>query len=364
VSLGDGVAQVAGTVAGLLPRRLTSPEPRAWRPAEVVLHGASAGEVKAARAVLSLRGLTSSRVLLTTGTSAGIHAGADTRLPRDVPRDVSDFLDAVCPRALVLVEGELWPTLLRAASRRGIPVGVLGARVSERTVRTHAALGGATRTWFSRPEAWAAATEGDAARLLRLGVRPDRVRVTGWLKWPEPVAVTPDPVAEALVRDHRATGPLFVLGSVHPGEVRLALAALRGTVLDPARSRWVVVPRHPRRASRIRRELPPGAVIDARFGVLRAWYAQADAALVGGGARGRATHDLLEPLQGGLRPLFFASADQDDVASILLGEGLAIPVGSPPSLTRAPHAWADLRARFDGRAAGLAFLSARGVGLP
>lgn len=362
--LGEGVAQVVGTVAGLLPRRLTSPEPRAWRPADLVLHGASAGEVKAARAVLSLGGLPSSRVLLTTGTPAGIQAGADARLPRDLPRDVGDFLDAVCPRALVLVEGELWPTLLRAASRRGVSVGVLGARVSERTVRTHAALGGATRAWFARPAAWAAATEGDAARLLRLGVSPDRVQVTGWLKWPEPVALTPDPVADALVREHRAAGPLFVLGSVHPGEVRLAHMALRGTALDPARSRWVVVPRHARRANRIRRELPTGAVIDARFGVLRAWYARSDAALVGGGARGRATHDLLEPLQVGLRPLFFAAADQGDVASVLAHEGLAIPVGSPPSLTRAPQAWADLRARFDGRAAGLAFLSARGVSLP
>ena len=277
----------AGTVAGLLPGTWTAPAPQPCASADVLIHGASAGEVKAAcavRDVLSRAG--EQETLISTGTATGLLSGADVRLPRDVPRRLEAFFDRVDPRAIVLIEGEIWPNLLGVAAARGIPVGVLGARLSTASARAHALTRTSSRRWFSLPTAWAAATEGDAARLRALGVAAAKIRVTGWLKWPAPLGDIRDAEQQAILSAHGASGPLFVLGSVHPGEVTRAWKALRGTPLDPAVCRWVVVPRHPRRAGTIERELPPSAALDARFGALRSWFAAADVALVGGGAGG------------------------------------------------------------------------------
>lgn len=349
-----------GQAASVLPRRWTAPRPTPNGRADVLIHGASAGEVKAARAVEQelRRAAPSRQVLITTGTSAGMAAGADARLPRDVPARLAEMLDRVRPSALVLVEGELWPNLLALAARRGLPVGVVGARVSPVSARAHGLL---RSPLFGIPTAWAVATSSDAERIVALGAPAARVRVTGWLKWPEPV-VTADPERSRLIARHPGRGPLFVLGSVHPGEVAEAWRQLAGTDLNPARSRWVVVPRHVRRARRFQAELPPGALLDPRFGVLRGWYADADAALVGGGFAGKGTHDLLEPLQSGLPPLFFGPGD--DVARTLVSDGLALPITDGVergALTRVPQAWARLKADHDGRLAGLRFLASRGV---
>ncbi len=362
--LADSVWAGLGWAAGALPASWVAPGPRMQTAADVLIHGASAGEVKAARAVreVLLAHAPGRRVVITTGTAAGLLAGADARLPRDVPRHLEAALDAVRPQALVLIEGEIWPNLLQVAARRRLPVGVLGARLSERSSRAHRIVSHSARGWFGAPAAWAAATQDDATRLGQAGVPVDRIAVTGWLKWPAEEPIPEDPVRRALLASHGAAGPLFVLGSVHPGEVAVARRHLTGTRLDPARSRWLVVPRHPGAAARIRRELPVSAVIDPRFGVLRAWFGVADAALVGGGLAGRGTHDLLEPLQAGLRPLCFAGKP-DGVSRLLLAQGLAVALGSDPgrALERAPGAWEGLRAAHDGRLTGLQFLALRGL---
>jgi len=342
-----------------------APAPQIRGSADVLIHGASAGEVKAALAVRSVlsREAPERRVLVSTGTAAGLEAGADARLPRDVPRHLELALDRVRPEALVLIEGEIWPNLLDLAKRRSLPVGVLGARLGRTSAKRHRLVSASARRWFGVPAAWATASSADAERILDLGVPEERVAVTGWLKWPSPHPQDDDPVRASLLAAHGDRGPLFVLGSVHPGEVTMAAEALAGSALDPRDSRWVVLPRHGGRARRrVQRELPVSAILDPRFGVLRGWYSVADAALVGGGATGRSTHDLLEPLAAGLRPLFFGDR-RDDVADVLVQQELAVPVeqGVGPALTRAPGAWDQLRADHDGRLEGLRFLASRGV---
>lgn len=353
-----------GRAGGALPGPWLAPLPQLQGRADVLIHAASAGEVKAALAVREVlrERHPERRVLVSTGTPAGLSAGADGRLPRDVPRHLHDALDRVQPAALVLIEGEIWPNLLEVAARRGLPVGVLGARLSPSSARAHRLVASSARRWFGRVAAWAAATDTDAARLRSLGVPEQRIEVTGWLKWPAAPAHVDDPIRDALIAEHVGSGPLFVLGSVHPGEVRLAAQRLEGTILDPGSSRWVVVPRHANAARRIRRESPVSSALDSRFGALRRWFAVADAALVGGGATGRATHDLLEPLQAGLRPLFFDDS-QDEIGTCLLREDLATPIAPRATLvlTAPPGAWERLRAARDGRLAGLQFLASRGV---
>ena len=106
---------VARSLGVLSPPSASAPR------ADLLLHGASAGEVKAARALLPplRQRLPACSVLLTTSTARGLAAGAQLRRPLDAPQATARFLDDVRPRALVLVEGELWPTLLPLPSQLG-----------------------------------------------------------------------------------------------------------------------------------------------------------------------------------------------------------------------------------------------------
>ncbi len=336
-------------------------------PAAGVLHGASAGEVKAARALLPR--LPGRSWTVSSGTAAGLAAGADGRLPRDVPRAVRAFFDRVRPERILLVEGELWPALLEEAQRRRVPVGVVGARITARSFARWRQAPRTARALFGRVDAFAAASDADAERIAGLGVAPERVAVGGWLKWPDP------PTAEVVDARRReappGSGPLVVAGSTHPGELSRLAAALRRGGIDPSSCRWVVVPRHARALPRLRREaraLGPALRCEARFGVLRSWYGAADLAFVGGGACGRGSHDLLEPLAVGRLPLHFADLDAPGGPSdVLCARGLALrldgrsPADPTAARTPPPVGWPEIRYAFDGRDRSVAFLARRGV---
>jgi len=353
------------------------PAPRPEGAADGVIHGASAGEVKAALALrepLQAR-RPGQRWVITTGTPAGIAAGAQCRLPRDVPTRTSRMFDDLQLRSLLLVEAELWPNLLAEAARREVPVAVVSARVSEASAARMRRLGGATQRLLQGVSLFIAASRGDAARLDALGVPEQRIEVGGWLKWPaahdQPLP-PPTPVQDLGFARSR---PLLILGSVHPGEVTLLARRLAGSSLEPGRANWLLVSRHGSSAARLSREAgrvcPEGSYqVDSRMGVLRSWYDQADAAFVGGGAKGRGCHDLLEPVAAGLRPLcFLRRGDPGGVGEVLGRLDMSLCLDEPRPATevaalaaeRIPGAWAVLRRDHDGRQRSLDMLDERGL---
>ena len=343
-----------------------------------VIHGASAGEVKAANALRKtlLRRNREQRWLVSTGTAAGLSSGADFLLPRDLPRRTARVFESTGMESLLLVEAELWPNLLAEAARRRVPVGVVGARVSDASYRRMSMVPGATRDLIHGVRAFAAASRVDADRLLSLGASPSRVEVCGWLKWPEARKnLSQAALFEAV--SVSADRPLLVLGSVYPGEPTALSRLLKGSGLALGSAHWLLVPRHERHGGALQREAaslgPKDAFdVESRFGVLRCWYGHADAAFVGGGLSGRGCHDLLEVLAEGLRPMCFARAgDPAGVASVLAEQGLAVVLDGgtpqPPSaiadqaLADASGAYQALKAYRDGRNDTVSFLGAQGV---
>ncbi len=357
-----GLGHAVERIPGLLPQ--ASP----GDPCDVLVHAASAGEVKAA---VALRAAATDDLAwtITAGSPIGADQGADRRTPRDVPGATARLLDETAPRLLLLVEAELWPTLLAEAHRRSIPVAVVSARITPSAARAWGRVPASVRrAVWGRVAFWGAASAGDAGRIRALGVPTDRVETTGLLKFPAPVPTSEvgarrDDI-EAMFGDR--PGPLLVLGSAHPGEARDLADRARGTPLAPDVSRWLIVPRH-RIRRRLRREARSlGAALEHRFGVLPSWYAAADAAFVGGGARGRGVHDLLEPVAAGRRPLFFARrGDPADCGARLVARGAAVDLdvaGSSPGDALAPGVpFGPLRDAWDGRDATLAALRRRGL---
>ncbi len=364
--------------------------PGSWRGAEPlvvesdisgVIHGASAGEIKAAGALRqSLRQeQPGKRWLISTGTSSGLAGGADFRLPRDLPRRTARLFAATRMRSLLLIEAEFWPNLLAEAAVRGVSVGVAGARMSAVSHSRMSRLRGTVSHLLSGVKAFAAASNEDASRLCSLGVPANRVAVCGWLKWPESLPHTSLETLQVGLEagSIAADRPLLVLGSVYPGEPSALSSLLRDSPLAAGRAHWLMVARHARHGASLRREaaslcLPGTFSVDTRFGVLRSWYAHADAAYVGGGLYGRGCHDLLEPIAAGLRPLCHARAgDPGSVAATLADRELALRLDDL-NYSRARQttlqqfrvpvgAYDKLKADTDGRQRTIAFFRSQGV---
>jgi len=310
-------------------------QPRDDRP--LWLHAASVGEVRSLATLLRALHQAGHRLLLTVGTPTGVaHARllyADLAAapvaghralvvqaaPWDLPGAVRRFMRASDPCAGVFVETELWPNLLGEACGAGVPLILVSARLSARSLARYlrwapALMRDAVRCFA----AIAAQSEADRARLVRLGASPDAVSVGGSLK---AELVLPAGLAghAAALRAHwAAQRPLWIAGSTHAGEETICLAAQQ-RLLAEARRRGdvapllVLVPRHPRRCGEVAREIAAARLAHARtsqtgvavaglevlladeMGTLLGWYAAGDAAFVGGSLVPVGGHNLLEP---------------------------------------------------------------------
>src|SRR5579863_8082161 len=155
------------------------------------LHAVSVGEVLAvSRLVGELdRAFPDHRLVISTTTRTG-QALARERFgaqrvfycPLDLPWAVRAYLNVIRPKLLILAETEFWPNLLQACFRRGIPVAVVNARISDRSWPRYQMLGRLWRPILGRVSRVLAQTEIDSLRLRELGCRAEAVSIAGNLK--------------------------------------------------------------------------------------------------------------------------------------------------------------------------------------
>lgn len=222
------------------------------------LHAASLGETMSILPLLPHLVAGGGHVLLTTGTvtSQNLLAArlpamglAEAVIPRFVPLDVpgwaARFLDHWRPDAAGFVESEIWPNLLAAAARRCIPLMLLNARLSakslarwQRAPRTARALLGLFT--IIHPQSL-----GDAERFARL--TGGRILPPGNLK----LAAPPLPVDKAELSGLTSVigGPAWVAASLHPGEDAMILAVHARTSATHPGLTTIIVPRHPERGA-------------------------------------------------------------------------------------------------------------------
>lgn len=168
--------------------------------------------------------------------------------PIDRPDVAKRFFDHWRPDLAAFVESEIWPNLIFEAKRRAIPLALVNARMTEKSIKGWARLPGAARAVFSRFDWIGAADERSAAGLSRLAGR--KVEKVGNLKQ----AVDPPGADEETLERLRALiapRPVWLAASTHPGEDEIMLDAhqrLRGETDD-----WllIVAPRHPERGPEI-----------------------------------------------------------------------------------------------------------------
>ncbi|MER2177241.1 MAG: lipid IV(A) 3-deoxy-D-manno-octulosonic acid transferase [Stenotrophomonas maltophilia] len=294
----------------------SSGQPRVW------LHAVSVGEVNAAAPLVNaLRALRPDiRWVITTITPTGSErvralwgdAVDHVYLPYDVPGSVGRFLGHFKPSLALILETELWPNLLFGCRDRRIPVYILNARLSARSLRGYRLLrpliGRALRT----VTCVAAQSADDADRFIQLGARPDQVQPLGNLKFD---IATPN-VQEFIARFHDlvpAERPVWIAASTHEGEEQATIDLHRRLREAVPGLLLLWAPRHPERFPRVealareqgwkvatrRQQHWPQAdtdvfVIDT-LGELMSFYGCAQVAFVGGSLQAIGGHNLLEP---------------------------------------------------------------------
>lgn len=296
----------------------------------LLIHAVSVGEVNTLRGLVPLLREKGVEVVVSVSTDTGIARAralfADqsgvfvVRYALDFSPAVRRFLDTVRPDAVALVELEVWPNFVSACSRRAIPVSVINGRLSARSFRGYSRL----RRFFRSPFgalAFAAVQDEDYAQRFRaMGVAPERVHVTGSMKWDATALLTPGeilPGADDLARELGIdrSKPLIVAGSTAPIDTGGAYdceEALLAAALPPG-AQLLCAPRKPEHRDKAyaalggasactrrsdKRPAPPGTsrfLLDT-IGELRAAYALADIAVIGRTFSNLGGSDPIEPI--------------------------------------------------------------------
>ncbi len=222
----------------------------------VWIHAVSVGEVAVAATLA--RGFPAALPLVvTTVTPTGqeraraLFADPDGRrvvtyLPFDLGFAVAIFFRRFSPVAMILIEGDYWPLVLKAARRRKVPAVVVNGRISERTgLRLRRIPRLARRLFFDAIACFAVQTGEDRQRLIAAGAPAERIRVTGNLKFDAPIPSLA-PELEAEVRRLAAGRPILLAGSTMAGEEEQLLDAFE-RIGAGSRALLLLAPRHPER---------------------------------------------------------------------------------------------------------------------
>jgi 3-deoxy-D-manno-octulosonic-acid transferase len=235
-------------------------------------------------------------------------------LPYDLPWAAGRFLDHVQPRLGIIMETELWPNHIDQCARRGIPVMLANARLSERSARGYGRFARLTRPMLAQMSGFAVQTEVEARRFIALGARPECVTVTGSIKFD--LSIDPQLLESAarLREQWQTTGrPVWIAASTHAGEDESVLAAHRQVLASHPDALLILVPRHPERFGSVHdlcqqqgfatvrrstgQDVTPATsvLLGDTMGELLFLYALADVTFVGGSLVPNGGHNLLEP---------------------------------------------------------------------
>ena len=295
------------------------------------IHAVSVGEVVAATPLIRalMKEFPDRQLLVTTVTPTGAarvkasfgDAVDHSYIPFENPDAVNRFFAAKRPAIAMVMETEIWPNLYHGCGVRRIPLVLISARISLKSVRRYRKLLPLFRETLSHGIIIAAQTRGDADRFLSLGAAPERTRVTGNIKFDIelPESINADGAA---LRDELFPGrPVWIAASTHEGEEVQVLDAHRAVLERVPDALLILVPRHPQRFAGVGELVRKrGFAMVARtegqavplecpvflgdtMGEVPLFYAASDLAFVGGSLVPIGGHNLLEPAAVGVAML-------------------------------------------------------------
>ncbi|MBI3996565.1 MAG: 3-deoxy-D-manno-octulosonic acid transferase [Candidatus Omnitrophica bacterium] len=328
------------------------------------VHAVSVGEVLSAKPLIQelIRRYPEQPLVLSTVTHSGFDVatkavegkGVPIYFPLDMRMAVTRALDAIRPRALLLMESELWPMMIWLAKARDIPIAVVNGRISGRAFRRY----GWIRPWLKgmlrRVDLFLMQSQIDADRILALGAPAQRVKVTGNSKWDASRGTRPTPTEITALASRlglRQEDRVLVGGSTHRGEEQVLLHAFQTLRSTHPTLRLIVAPRHLERLAeveglirhagftpvRLLQATPSTSwevgVIDT-FGQLAQYYDLATVVFIGGSLIPHGGQNPLEAVSLG-KPIVYGPS-MDNFAAIshqLLAHHAARQIASAEELT-------------------------------
>jgi 3-deoxy-D-manno-octulosonic-acid transferase len=374
--------RLAAYAPEILVQLAAAPAERYW------IHAVSVGEMNIAfRFLAELRSRRPAAFFVITTNTSTAHALAAKRLPAGVlllyfPVDFSPVMRKVLaciqPAAIFLMEGEIWPNLVRLASARGVRLMVVNGRVSASSHRGYHRF-----RWFFAPvlrrlDLLLMQTEQDAARMISLGARPESVKIMGSAKYD--VAAPSDGQAAQAGAVLQQAGlpadePVLLGGSTWPGEERCLAVMMQKLRAEGFKLRLVLVPRHAERRAEVEAEVRAAGLSMVRrselvdhaaarqnidvllvdtTGELLNMYAVADMIFVGKSLSRHGGQNMIEPAVTGKAVVVGPNTEnfQDVVADLVRDEAI-VQVDSAAVLADVVRGWLrdpEARIRLGARA--------------
>ena len=301
------------------------------------VHALSLGEVMSAQPLIreleKIHG--SQSVVFSVSTLTGFEIATQNMAPHvrrvfyfpyDLPFSVVRAVNLVKPDLVLIVETDLWPNFMACLRMKAIPALLVNARLSNRSANGYRRIPQLIKPLLDAFGTICVQSDEDARRFIAVGARPDRVQVTGNMKFDQPVTPLSD---RELEQERRRFGlqegdPVIVAGSTHPGEEEILLAGVIQLKEKMPALKLILAPRDPQRATTVaklvsarilkifclteieKQVLPRAAdviVID-RIGILGRIYVLGDVAFIGGSLVKAGGHNPLEPAAHG-KPVLF-----------------------------------------------------------
>ncbi len=306
---------------GSLPETGVPERPRVW------LHCVSVGETQAARPLVEAirEQFPHLEVVISTTTLTGQsvarevfkgHAAIIFYFPIDWRWTVRRALKKINPRAVLLMETEVWPNFLNECRRSQISVAIVNGRLSETSFRRYKFVKKFIAHVLSSLDLAVMQTEADAQRILALGLEPKKIGLSGNLKFDAGAMPVTSPVTSQL-KTRFALGSetsVILAASTHAPEEQIILKAFMQIRLKDPSVRLILAPRHPERFEKIAALLDGAGLSWARrsqaetevdrtaavilldtIGELPALYSLATIVFVGGSIAKTGGHNILEP---------------------------------------------------------------------
>lgn len=298
----------------------------------VWLHCVSVGETNAARPLATRlkEEYPDSRLIISTTTRTGQKLAktlfADAELviyfPFDWASTVRRALKRISPSVVLLMETEIWFNFIRENSRNKTKIAIVNGRLSERSYKRYSYVGRFMRRVLGHIDLALMQENADATRIMGLGMRPSKVKVTGNLKFDHAVTEQESDLTDLFRLRFGITDevPLIIAASTHAPEEKYVLEAFKHVWKNSTGHlpRLLIAPRHPERFAEVaalvessgfswaRRSASPAKTDEAAevilldsIGELRAAYPLAEIVFVGGSLIKHGGQSIFEPAAAG-----------------------------------------------------------------